>query len=101
MGVPAVEEEGVDMNPPPPPRGVSPVPDAAARNSAGFRLMREAEAAPLRGLIFPPVWGVRERGVIKAMGRGGPAEGGASTLCVNPTLYSGNGVTLGASGRAP
>jgi hypothetical protein len=71
-----------------------------AKNSAGLLLSLVADADIL-GLIFPPPCGVSDLGVISAMGFGGPADGGAKILWVSPTLYSGNGVTFGASGMFP
>ena len=71
-----------------------------AKKSAGLLLILVAVAETL-GRILPPPWGVSDLGVMRAIGFGGPAEGGARIRWVRPTLYSGSGVTLGASGMLP
>jgi len=71
-----------------------------AKKSAGLLLILVAEAETL-GRILPPPCGVRDLGVMSAIGLGGPADGGARIRWVKPTLYSGSGVTLGAAGMLP
>ena len=62
--------------------GVAPFPDGVvrklveAKNSAGLLLILVAEEDVL-GRNLPPPCGVNDRGVIRATGLGGPADGGA------------------------
>ena len=72
--------------------GVPAAAAAAARKSAGLRLMRVA-LMERRGRMRTPLRGVMLRGVMSAAGRGGPPASRPAGRCVSPTLYSGAGET--------